>query len=87
MVTKNSKSDLPLTHFPNTNKIFFENFLKVCLNIFPVGGASNNNKHVKMKIVDEKLKIIDDVPTSAVEMAVKEKVCTRKSTLSNIIFQ
>lgn len=27
-----------------------------------------------MKIVDDKLKIIDDVPTSAVEMAVKEKV-------------
>ena len=34
----------------------------------------NNNKHVQMKIVDDKLKIIDDVPTSAVEMAVKEKV-------------
>ena len=28
-----------------------------------------------MKVVDDKLKIIDDVPTSAVEMAVKEKVC------------
>ena len=27
-----------------------------------------------MKVVDDKLKIIDDVPTSAVEMAVKEKV-------------
>ena len=36
---------------------------------------ANDNKHVKMKIVDDKLKIIDDVPTSAVEMAVKEKVC------------
>ena len=35
---------------------------------------ANDNKHVKMKIVDDKLKIIDDVPTSAVEMAVKEKV-------------
>ena len=38
-------------------------------------GMANDNKHVKMKIVDDKLKIIDDVPTSAVEMAVKEKVC------------
>ncbi len=27
-----------------------------------------------MKLIDDKLKIIDDVPTSAVEMAVKEKV-------------
>ena len=41
---------------------------------FILAGASNNNKHVKMKVVDDKLKIIDDVPTSAVEMAVKEKV-------------
>merc|ERR1712173_255002 len=38
-----------------------------------VGDTANNNKHVKMKVVDDKLKIIDDVPTSAVEMAVKEK--------------
>ena len=27
-----------------------------------------------MKVVDDKLRIIDDVPSSAVEMAVKEKV-------------
>jgi len=27
-----------------------------------------------MKVIDDKLKIIDDVPSSAVEMAVKEKV-------------
>lgn len=27
-----------------------------------------------MKLIDDKLRIIDDVPTSAVEMAVKEKV-------------
>ena len=39
-----------------------------------LAGSANNNKHVQMKIVDDKLKIIDDVPTSAVEMAVKEKV-------------
>ena len=29
---------------------------------------------VNMKVIDDKLKIIDDVPSSAVEMAVKEKV-------------
>ena len=42
---------------------------------------ANDNKHVKMKIVDDKLKIIDDVPTSAVEMAVKEKVCNHNLTI------
>ena len=31
-----------------------------------------------MKVVDDKLKIIDDVPNSAVEMAVKEKVVSIK---------
>ncbi len=30
-----------------------------------------------MKLIDDKLRIIDDVPTSAVEMAVKEKVGDR----------
>ena len=34
----------------------------------------NSKQHVNMKVVDDKLKIIDDVPNSAVEMAVKEKV-------------
>ena len=33
-----------------------------------------SKQHVNMKVVDDKLKIIDDVPNSAVEMAVKEKV-------------
>ena len=37
-----------------------------------LGAASK--KHVNTKVVDDKLKIIDDVPNSAVEMAVKEKV-------------
>ena len=32
---------------------------------------------VQMKLIDDKLKIIDDVPTSAVEMAVKEKVISK----------
>ena len=39
------------------------------------GKTGKKNKNLKMKVVDDKLKIIDDVPTSAVEMAVKEKVC------------
>ena len=43
--------------------------------IFLAGKAGKKNKNLKMKVVDDKLKIIDDVPTSAVEMAVKEKVC------------
>ena len=34
-----------------------------------------------MKVVDDKLKIIDDVPNSAVEMAVKEKVSVALITL------
>lgn len=51
-------------------------------NFYFLAGAANNNKHVKMKVVDDKLKIIDDVPTSAVEMAVKEKV----SSMPRLIF-
>ena len=39
---------------------------------FLAGAASN--KQVQTKVIDNKLKIIDDVPSSAVEMAVKEKV-------------
>ena len=38
----------------------------------------NSKKNVNMKVVDDKLKIIDDVPNSAVEMAVKEKVIVDK---------
>merc|ERR1712141_782293 len=48
-------------------------------------GASNNNKHVKMKAVDDKLKIIDDVPTSAVEMAVKEKFLKKVQRQERIV--
>ncbi len=36
--------------------------------------SSKPSKSVQMKLIDDKLRIIDDVPTSAVEMAVKEKV-------------
>ena len=40
-----------------------------------MAGQKNRSKStVQMKLIDDKLKIIDDVPTSAVEMAVKEKV-------------
>ena len=37
-----------------------------------IAGAAS--KQVQTKVIDNKLKIIDDVPSSAVEMAVKEKV-------------
>jgi len=48
-------------------------------------GMANDNKHVKMKIVDDKLKIIDDVPTSAVEMAVKEKFLRKVQRQERIV--
>ena len=38
------------------------------------GAKASAGKLVHMKVVDDKLRIIDDVPSSAVEMAVKEKV-------------
>merc|ERR1719266_3194977 len=50
-----------------------------------VGDAANNNKNLKMKIVDDKLKIIDDVPTSAVEMAVKEKFLKKVQRQERIV--
>ena len=43
-----------------------------CTSMFLPGAAAK--KAVNMKVIDDKLKIIDDVPSSAVEMAVKEKV-------------
>jgi hypothetical protein len=39
-----------------------------------------------MKMVDDKLRIIDDVPSSAVEMAVKEKVCSIKTSYQKDFF-
>ena len=57
----------------NQNYSIFE--MIVFFLIFLAGKAGKKNKNLKMKVVDDKLKIIDDVPTSAVEMAVKEKVC------------
>merc|ERR1712110_739334 len=48
-------------------------------------GMANDNKHGKMKMVDDKLKIIDDVPTSAVEMAVKEKFLKKVQRQERIV--
>lgn len=39
----------------------------------PHGAVSKSKKTVNTKVVDDRLKIIDDVPSSAVEMTVKEK--------------
>ena len=36
--------------------------------------GSRGKKTVSTKVVDDRLKIIDEVPSSAVEMSVKEKV-------------
>ena len=47
-------------------------------------GASS--KQVQTKVIDNKLKIIDDVPSSAVEMAVKEKVFDQKDILALYLF-
>merc|ERR1712061_986545 len=40
---------------------------------------------VQMKLIDDKLKIIDDVPTSAVEMAVKEKFLKKVQRQERIV--
>ena len=45
------------------------------------GSKASAGKLVHMKVVDDKLRIIDDVPSSAVEMAVKEKVSSKLKTL------
>jgi len=41
---------------------------------------------VNMKVIDDKLKIIDDVPSSAVEMAVKEKVHRTFTIIGRTLF-
>ena len=62
-----------LNQFENqkTSDEFWLHSWKV-LNHFP--GKPSKNKHIHMKIIDDQLRIIDEVPTSAVEMQVKEKV-------------
>jgi len=50
-------------------------------------GTGPNSKHhqVNMKVIDDKLKIIDDVPNSAVEMAVKEKFLKKVQKQDRIV--
>lgn len=47
--------------------------------------AKKPNKSVQMRLVDDKLRIIDDVPTSAVEMAVKEKFLKKVQRQERIV--
>merc|ERR1712203_840711 len=49
----------------------------------PQNGASS--KQVQTKVIDNKLKIIDDVPSSAVEMAVKEKFLKKVQRQERIV--
>jgi len=49
------------------------------------GPVSAAKKNVNMKVVDDKLKIIDDVPNSAVEMAVKEKFLKKVQRQDRIV--
>jgi len=51
-----------------------------------MAGQKNRSKStVQMKLIDDKLKIIDDVPTSAVEMAVKEKFLKKVQRQERIV--
>ena len=62
---------------PRRSEVCFVIYFVQSLLIFEnLGGAKHaKSKHnVHMKIVDDKLRIIDDVPSSAVELSVKEKV-------------
>lgn len=49
----------------------------------PIGPSSKMT--VNMKVIDDKLKIIDDVPSSAVEMAVKEKFLKKVQRQERIV--
>merc|ERR1711902_46541 len=49
------------------------------------GPNSTGKKNVNMKVIDDKLKIIDDVPNSAVEMAVKEKFLKKVQKQDRIV--
>ena len=55
--------------------------------MFTVKFLGASSKQVQTKVIDNKLKIIDDVPSSAVEMAVKEKVSDQKPNLFVCICQ
>jgi len=45
----------------------------------------STNKQIQTKVIDNKLKIIDDVPSSAVEMAVKEKFLKKVQRQERIV--
>merc|ERR1712029_656243 len=46
---------------------------------------SKNKHNVHMKVVDDKLRIIDDVPSSAVELSVKEKFLKKVQRQDRIV--
>ena len=39
-----------------------------------LGKSGKHSKHIHTRVIDDRLKIIDDVPNSAVEMVIKDKV-------------
>jgi len=49
------------------------------------GSAKKEKKTVNTKVVDDRLKIIDDVPSSAVEMSVKEKFLKKVQRQERIV--
>merc|ERR1719273_2909636 len=50
------------------------------------GPKQAKNKHnIHMKVVDDKLRIIDDVPSSAVELSVKEKFLKKVQRQERIV--
>lgn len=68
----------PPLNTPLTNKKLNKNTQRMHKNessraIQKKGAKASAGKLVHMKVVDDKLRIIDDVPSSAVEMVVKEK--------------
>jgi len=49
------------------------------------GTGPNSKRNVNMKVIDDKLKIIDEVPNSAVEMAVKDKFLKKVQRQDRIV--
>ena len=43
------------------------------------GKPNKHSKHIHTRVIDDRLKIIDDVPNSAVEMVIKDKVRHRRT--------
>merc|ERR1712223_945990 len=50
-----------------------------------INSGPNSKENVNMKVVDDKLRIIDDVPNSAVEVAVKEKFLKKVQRQDRIV--